>query len=499
MKKYTVEFAGSAIDKAFAVDIKDDGSVKVMVQKVEQENGMYALKTWLVKGDKAYAPIRVRISKLSEDIKQLRDTGVYLDTKDFSRCVQGIAESLDEIPVIPSGEALGFQEVDGALQFRGACDIDKLGNFYPSKKYEVSGVADVTFMKSYAVNTKRQLLLLHTLCAPISSLYKEMEENLMIFLYGESSTGKSTVARYLQSLAIERNERTVHSFNATSAGFMESLGVNYGLPICLDDTSAGDAEGTRGSLKNYQQLIYNLAAGKDKKRYKEAVTSRIKTSILITAENNDLLRVSPDLKGIYSRAFPMYIEGKDLFNDVKQVNRCKQTTAKNAGMVYSILIQELMRQGVDQVLEEVKQEKERFEKKYSSEDGIIKRWCSYWGVLAVTGRMVKKLFGVDCDVNAIAEYMKKELLFNLHIQSEDSIKTRVMEDLYEAITANTVSIKDKKYVKVCDFNKCAEQMKVNKRVAKDMLYHAGLIQLQDAKELTKNIGSGYGRCLLLAS
>ena len=499
MRKNTVKFTGTTIDKSFAVNISADGTLKVMVQKVDIGEGKYALKVWAVKEERSYAPTMVRISRLSRDIRKLEDTGISLDAKDLCRCVIDITQNLDDIPVIASGDILGFQRVDGELQFRGACDIDMQGKFYPSTKYEVVGCADVRFMKSYVVNTKRQLLLLHTLAAPVFSLYKEMEENPMIFLYGESSTGKSTVARYLQSLAIERNERTAHGFNATAAGFMESLGVNNGLPICLDDTSAGDAEGTRGSLKNYQQLIYNLAAGMDRKRYKDKVNSRIRTSILITAENNDLLRVSPDLKGIYSRVMPMYITAEDLFDDVKQVNRCKDTTVNNTGVVYSLFVRELMRLGEDALRKEVKKEKQQFEKKYQSEDGIINRWCLYWGILAVTGRIVKKIFDVDCDVDAIAEYMKKELLFNLHIQSEESTRTRILEDLYETLDEHVINIQDRRYVQVREFNKCAERMKIDKRVAKDMLYHAGLIKLQPSNELTKNVGSGYGRCLLLAS
>ncbi len=57
-------------------------------------------------------------------------------------------------------------------------------------------------------------------------------------------------------------------------------------------------------------------------------TSR--TTILMTAEENNLLGHQFGIKGTYGRTFPMYVEGDDLFDDVQEIEQCR-VSAKRVG------------------------------------------------------------------------------------------------------------------------------------------------------------------------
>lgn len=92
--------------------------------------------------------------------------------------------------------------------------------------------------------------------------------------------------------------------------------------------------------------------------------------------------------------------------------------------------------------------------------------------------------------------MKKEIVANLDIQQEDSLRERVIFELMpKVIEASFVKENGTRYIKVRDFNELAEKLRLNKKKAKDVLLHAGCILTQGE---TPNIGNKYGRCLQLA-
>src|SRR5699024_5618343 len=102
-----------------------------------------------------------------------------------------------------------------------------------------------------------------TLVSPLIACDVDLHDLPILFLYGESSTGKSTVARYLNSLAVPPNDKTLLDFDATKGGLTKCIVNNFGIPVCVDDTSLVDMDSSK-EIKALRTLIFGLSNGKER-------------------------------------------------------------------------------------------------------------------------------------------------------------------------------------------------------------------------------------------
>ena len=493
-------------DKKLKVTVADQD----ITEKVIFSSEGYDIEAWVeiakdgghriglrgVKNGRIGKPVSAYISNLRKGEKDLIDTGIYMDAVTLNRFHKAVVSNLDTLPVRQMVKGLGFG-IDG--KFYGAFNIDKEGNIYRSERFQAGEEPDLEVLKQFVTNTKRTLLLLHTLASPLVACDEDLSDLPILFVYGESSIGKTVAARYLNSLAVPKNERTLLDFDATKAGLIEHIGSNFGIPICIDDTSLADTDGRKEktALKN---LIYSLANGREKTTKIKRGTAQFRTTILITAENNDLLKISSNYKGIFGRAFPMYVEKGDLFNDTQEIEQCRTSTRESAGATFSILVSEMRKRGIEGLLNKAHEVRKKLESECGSDtQNVISRWCEYWGLLSVTADLLKELFELDINMGEVISYMKEEIALNLNIQQEGSLKEQVLNELLPSVIEKSFTTKNgDRYIQVKVFNSLADDHKINRRIAKDILYRAGRIVWQ-GQDLTRNLGKEYGRCLQLAA
>ena len=460
-------------------------------RKIDKDGIHYVVLRWVKNGEYGKA-VEARFSQLRKGEKDLSDTGILLDVAILNRLHKELLSNLDTLPIRKDDEMLGFRP-DGV--FCGAFDIEKDGKIYTNEKFCSGETVDLKVLELFTKNPKRALLFLHTLASPLVACDEDLYDIPILFLYVESSTGKSTVARYLNSLAVPPNDRTLLDFDATKGGLIDRMKNNFGIPVCIDDTSLVDMDSSQ-EISKLKLLIFNLSKGKERTT-KKSGREHFQTTILMTAEENNLLDISSGIKGTYGRTFPMYVEGDDLFDDVQEIELCRVSAKKSAGAVFAILVSEIRKRGLEELLEKAHETRKQLEIECGTgTQNVISRWCEYWGLLSVTANLIKERLGLDINVGEIISYMKKEIAANLDIQQEDSLRERVIFELMpKVIEASFVKENGTRYIKVRDFNELAEKLRLNKKKAKDVLLHAGCILTQGEPP---NIGNKYGRCLQLA-
>ena len=180
-------------------------------RKIDKDGIHYVVLRWVKNGEYGKA-VEARFSQLRKGEKDLSDTGILLDVATLNRLHKELLSNLDTLPIRKDDEMLGFRP-DGV--FCGAFDIEKDGKIYTNEKFCSGETVDLKVLELFTKNPKRALLFLHTLASPLVACDEDLYDIPILFLYGESSTGKSTVARYLNSLAVPPNDRTLLDFDAT--------------------------------------------------------------------------------------------------------------------------------------------------------------------------------------------------------------------------------------------------------------------------------------------
>ncbi len=460
-------------------------------KKIDKDGFHYVVLRWIKNGTYG-KEVSARFSQIRKGERDLIDTGICLDVITLNQLHKELKSNLEMLPIREENETLGFRP-DGV--FCGAFDIEKDGKIYKPEVFRGRQEVDLEVLKSFTKNPKRALLLLHTLVSPLIACDDDLHDLPILFLYGESSTGKSTVARYLNSLAVPPNDKTLLDFDATKGGLTKCIVNNFGIPVCVDDTSLVDMDSSK-EIKALRTLIFGLSNGKERTT-KKGVGEHFRTTILMTAEENNLLDISSDIKGIYGRAFPMYVEGADLFDDAQEIEQCRISAKETAGTTFAILVSEIRKYGVEELLSKAHEIRKQLESECGAEiHKIVSRWCEYWSLLSVTADLVKKRFELDINVDEVISYMKKEIEANLCIQQEDSLKERVASELMpKVIKASFVKPNGDRYIRVRDFNQLVKELNLPKKKSKDILFHAGCI----VNQATPNIGKEHGRCLQLAT
>lgn len=122
-------------------------------------------------------------------------------------------------------------------------------------------------------------------------------ENILIHIYGDSSSGKSTFLKLALSMWGNPNEPPLfNEWNSTTNAIYAALSNNQGITVGFDEASC--------SALDYSTLIYNLSHGRDKARCNKDSSLRESktwsTTIISTAEESLLTKTKKN-NGIRAR------------------------------------------------------------------------------------------------------------------------------------------------------------------------------------------------------
>jgi len=446
------------IDKYTMFKIEHSGSrfrkeTEFLVRRAIEENGSSTLEMRVLSD--AYITPRVEINplNLSREFNKIKSYGLVLDKKTLDKLQNQILTHWNKLQSRLKPIKLGFNlDVKGEIgSFRAGVALDTSGKFYKNEPEDnlpnIKGTVDTETLAEVMKNVKRRLIVLHGLVAPfigLASLENENSVNPIVLITGDSSTGKTTIARYVQSLSTDPNYSTTYlTFDSTEKYLLKMLGKNQGVGVTIDDTSLGNKV-------DYRKLVYSLANQSGRSAIGQEY-GRSGTSILLTSERDIVYSVPADYKGIHARIFSIDIKNQqDLFESSELVKRVEQSTNNNHGQVLPIIVQWMFEKSLPTVMSMVEQEEQIIAATYNEDENIITRWYRYFAYMKVVAKSLEETLGIEVDVDEAIEYLIAEIKLTLEIRSFEETRF-LLGELFVELYKYSILYKDKRYVSSKDY------------------------------------------------
>lgn len=408
-------------------------------------------------------------SNMIKGLKNLESYGIYICEETTSDIITKVKSCWKTLQVRVKNIKLGFNlDLKGKIDsFRAGVAVGKDGQIYKNEPEDAlpiaKGTVDKDILAEVLKNVKRRLAVLHGLIAPLvgmASLENENQVNPILLITGDSSTGKTTIARYVQSLSTDPTyDRTCLDFDSTEKYLLKMLGENAGVSVMIDDTSLG-------MKNNWKQLIYSLAnqAGRSAigKEY-----GRSGTSITLTSERNIIYGVPADYKGIHVRIFGMEIKnGEDLFESPDLVKRVEQSTNNNHGIILPVIVNWMFKKTLPKIKELIEKEEKNIADLYNEDNNVITRWYRYFAYMKVVALALDETLGVKVDVDEVINYMITEIKLTLEKRSIEETNSK-LKDLYWELYKKSFTKGDGRYIY------CNDYKKVVKAQLNDLQLHYG--------------------------
>lgn len=166
--------------------------------------------------------------------------------------------------------------------------------------------------------------------------------NCIVHLMSTTSVGKSTAAILLTAFGSNPDEGAgfLLSHLDTQNALIRNIGDNRGIPVAVDEFSVG-------SKKDFSEVVYTLAMGKEKDRLKAGGIdihkgNRFSTIVLSNGEVS-ILDYCSENQGLKARV--IQIEGEDYTRSAEESDEIKRVMRKNYGLVTPLVAQELLENG----------------------------------------------------------------------------------------------------------------------------------------------------------
>ena len=254
----------------------------------------------------------------------------------------------------------------------------------------------------------------------------------MIHLFGNSSTGKTSVAEIITSLATKPNmarNGLMYSWNSTTNALIGNIRDNYGLGIIFDDSSVS-------RLGDFSTTLYQLVQGRDKDRMdKEGNlrdTKTWRTTVVSTGEQS-LIQNSNKNDGIRVRV----IEFENVLwtKSAEHSERIKREVQKNYGLGVEIIAKKLLDLGRVHCLERIESIKDQClsELKQNGKDHpLYPRMLNSVATIILAIEIFEEESKLGFDLEAIREFLLENILID-----ERTIGMKAYEDLLEYVAGNS--------------------------------------------------------------
>ena len=347
---------------------------------------------------------------------------------------------------------------------------------------------------------KRSLMVLHSLSAPLNCIYNKNTGdvyNPVLLIVGESSTGKTSAARYVQSLSTDVNDSTYcTSMIGSRITLVQRMTDIMGMPVLLDDTS---------NRKNtdFEELIYNLCAGKENERtgqkrgiYGIKGGRGFQVNVTITGEDNPFAG-KKSKGGITGRMFILKVHQGDLTDSPKQSRLLEHQSVLRGNIRLRDKIVDLINERGEGEIYSIMESKTEWYSDRAVKDGIVDRWSRYYSVLDMTAELFSSLTGIKIDVSEIVAEMDAVLLRKSGSYRALS-KSALMNDFYNAVRDehDRVRSEQTKYaISAARFDKIRKDLEVDFGSLKPMefkerLFEEGILESPKSKVVNTKGVSG---------
>lgn len=356
----------------------------------------------------------------------------------YADCIiEYILKSSENAPhLILYNEVGWFKTDDNNLFFRADKVISADSSLVEKYNYDgdlkldnlISTKHDYTFtLNSFLITEGTMFAIVAGLSSAIIGLLRQTEDidNLLIHLYGDSSSGKSTFLKLALSCWGKPNEPPLFSeWNSTVNAIYAMLFGNNGIAVGLDEASSVRCD--------FTTLIYNLAHGRDKAKCSTDSTLRElktwNTTIISTAEES-LIDKTAKNNGIRARCFELF--ELQVTKDARHAEAINSFIINNYGVLGEKLIRWLEAHKSNSLVLNYKTCLSYIRLKFNGSTPISDRAAKSYAVLLLTAFYARDI-GVNIDVRKIVSVLEK--------RNESLIEeTKSAEDLREAICSYVIN------------------------------------------------------------
>ena len=264
------------------------------------------------------------------------------------------------------------------------------------------------------------ILLVSLASVTISYLSEVIDVNvILINLFGNSTTGKSTICKFAVSLFGYpgiKESGLFFTYNATDNAIMKRMEGIYGCPLAIDELSMSDSK-----KKN---LVYKFHSGKNKYRLNQDSSQKENDGWLgsvFTNGEKSLIKSSSKNVGVQLRVIEVAnVQWTKSAEHAEKINEVIMNNYGHIGPMFAGFIMSKDKEELKQKYEKsVKYLMKVFNKK-SVKDNFTKRRVVNYAMIHLTGKLFSEMFETEIDLKDIVKMF-------IEIEKE-SIKNRNFED-----------------------------------------------------------------------
>lgn len=253
-------------------------------------------------------------------------------------------------------------------------------------------------------HTPLEFALTCGLASPLVSLIaRDIDMEVLIFhAYGDSAQGKTTAGRVFVSpfgLPSKKEGGLILQWYGTKNGLVIQLSDKHGLPIVLDEASMN-------RIKDFTDLIYLLAEGRDKARSTKEITERLRASwsgfFFSTAEHS-LQQKANQNSGLIVR---LQEKGNVQWTrSADNATKIKEGLLQHYGQAGPMFVDFLIEKGKDAIVGKWKRWSKVCFQKMEVKDSLSERMADRFALILATAELMNECFEFSVNTDGILDFL----------------------------------------------------------------------------------------------
>lgn len=342
---------------------------------------------------------------------KLQRNGMDVRIDNAKLIVCHLANEERKAPIELIHSKLGFANYDGKEIYKHykAIGIESTycGPYLIKPKGDKEKVKKLIYEEILRYTPSKFILLVSLASVTISYLAEVIETNvILVNLFGNSTTGKSTICKFAISLfgypGIKENG-LFFTYNATDNAIMKRMEGIYGYPFAIDELSMSD------SKRN--NMVYKFSSGKNKYRLNQDSSQKENDGWLgsiFTNGEKSLIKSSSKNVGIQLRVIE--IANVKWTKSAEHAEKINEVIMNNYGHIGPMFAEFIMRKDKQELKDKydksVKYLMKVFNKK-SANDNFTKRRVVNYAMIHLTGKLFSEMLGIDIELKDIVKMFIK--------------------------------------------------------------------------------------------
>jgi putative DNA primase/helicase len=339
-------------------------------------------------------------------IQELLDVGVDVGDHNVRDVLRFLSYQEEAAIVKNIHTRVGFGDLNGSPIFKHwkaiGCDSTYKGNLL----IEPNGAFEEwkkIIEREVIGHPPLELALVLGLSSPVAvKISKETALEVLVFhIYGDSTIGKTTMARVFVSPfgyphTVEGG--LIKTWNGTKNAIMAHLRHNHGLPMVFDEGSMLEGD--------FSTFIYQLAGGQEKGRLNqdsEFQSGGQWSGVILSNGEHSLKGKSKQNIGIQMRLFE--IGNLEWTKSAENSDALKMGLLKNYGHAGPIFVQYIMNIGIEQITEKWNEWRVRVLEEMSNKNRFSDRMADKVAIILATSEMAREALGLNLNINSIQQLL----------------------------------------------------------------------------------------------